>query len=171
MRSNPPPATKVSLFVGMSAAMRAAIDVAMFKFCWIDVWYGTGYDGATTGYVSDGASFAANMITSIQTFEANNPGITHVYWTMPLQRDIAYPAREAFNSAIRTYCLENGRWLIDIADIECHDDAGVKNTDVNGRELMVSTYAMPDGGHLAAAGRLKMARAYWKLIAEIAKTR
>lgn len=171
MRSNPTPATKVALFTGMSPAMRAVIDVAMFKFCWIDVWDGSGYDGATPGYVSNGATFAATMIADIEYFEAANPGITHVYWTMPLQSTIAYPAREAFNSAIRTYCSSHGRWLLDIADIECHDDAGAKRTDGSGCELMVASYATSDGGHLSSTGRLKLARAYWKLIGEIAKAR
>jgi uncharacterized repeat protein (TIGR02543 family) len=172
MRGNPTPATKLSGFLGMSAAIRAAIDVAMFKFCWIDVWDGSIAGWAyTDGYVSNGASFAASMISQIQSLESANPGIVVPYWTMPLQTDQSYAQRQIYNDAIRAYCRTNNHWLIDIADLESYDSSSVHHVDGNGRELMYSAYATSDGGHLAAAGRLKMARAYWTLLAEIAKTR
>lgn len=166
-RYNPAPAAKLSGFLGLSAGMRAAVDVAMFKFCWIDVWDGT-YGDTTTGFISDGASFAANLIDGIEAFETANPGLVVPYWTMPLQTNQSFPAREAYNLAIRTYCAENGKWLLDIADLECHNDAGIKLTDGSGREILYEQYAMPDGGHLSATGRLKLAKAYWTLIAGIA---
>lgn len=161
-RGNPTPATKVSGFVGMSANMRGAVDIAMWKYCWIDVW------PATSGYISDGAAAAASDISDIEAFETANPDITVVWWTMPLQSNESYQAREDYNDAIRTYCLENGKWLIDIADIECHNDADEKQTDGNGREIAVSSYMRVDGGHLADTGRLKMAKAFWSAITAIA---
>lgn len=157
-RGNPTPATKVSGFTGMSSAMRSAVSVAMWKYCWIDVW------PDTTGYITDGAATAASNITAIESFESANPGITHVWWTMPLQSTESYAARDAYNNAIRTYCAANNKYLIDIADIECHDPSGVKQLDGNSREIMYSTYAMADGGHLASAGRLRMARAFWSML-------
>lgn len=164
-RGNPAPATKLSDFVGMSDAMRTAIDVAMFKFCWIDVHPDNG------GYITeeDASGFAASMISDMESFEAANPGLVVVYWTMPVERDVAYAARQTFNEAIRAYCTANGKWLMDIADIESHDPSGAASVDVNGWELACSGYTTEDGGHLDQTGSIRMARAYWSLLAEIAK--
>lgn len=161
-RGNPTPANKIGGFVGLSANMRGAIEIAMWKYCWIDVW------SETSGYISDGAAAAASDIEDIEAFEAANPGITVVWWTMPLQDDASYAAREAYNSAIRTYCLDHGKWLIDIADIECHNSSGVKQIDGNGREIATTAYMRDDGGHLGTDGRLRMAKAYWSAITAIA---
>lgn len=161
-RGNPTPATKISGFVGMSNDLASAVDVAMWKYCWIDAW------PATSGYISDGAAAAASDIADIEAFETAHPGLIVVWWTMPLQSSESYAAREAYNDAIRTYCDTNNKWLLDIADLECHNDAGVKQTDGNGREIAVSSYMMPDGGHLGSTGRVKLARAYWEMLARIA---
>jgi hypothetical protein len=158
-RSNPPTPIKLSGFLGLSAAMQTAVDVAMFKFCWID-----GIDGN----IPNGATFAADLIDDIEAFEAENPGLIVPYWTMPIQTNESFQTREDYNNAIRTYCAENGKWLLDIADLECHNAAGIKRTDGDGREIMYDEYAVRDGGHLATAGRLKLAQAYWTLIAGIA---
>jgi hypothetical protein len=139
--------------------MRSAVDVAMFKFCWID-----GIDGN----IPNGATFAADLIDYIEAFEAANPGLIVPYWTMPIQTNESFQTREDYNNAIRTYCAENGKWLLDIADLECHNATGIKRTDGDGREIMYDEYAVRDGGHLATAGRLKLAQAYWTLIAGIA---
>lgn len=163
-RGNPTPANKIGGFVSLSSAMRTALSggIAMWKYCWIDVW------PSTSGYISDGAAAAASDIEDIEAFETANPDITVVWWTMPLQSNESYAAREAYNSAIRTYCLDHGKWLLDIAAIECHNDAGEKQVDGNGREIAVSTYMRTDGGHLGTTGRTKLAKAYWSLLAAIA---
>ena len=161
-RGNPTPANKIGGFVDLSANMCGAVEIAMFKYCWIDVW------PETSGYISDGAAAAASDIEDIEAFEAANTGVTVVWWTMPLQDDASYAAREAYNDAIREYCLDNGKWLLDIADIECHNASGVKQIDGNGREIATTAYMRDDGGHLGTTGRLRMAQAYWSLIAAIA---
>lgn len=161
-RGNPTPSSKVSGFIGMSADMRGAIDIAMWKYCWIDVW------PSTTGYISDGAAAAASDIADIEAFESANPDITVVWWTMPLQSNESYAARQDYNDIIRTYCLDNGKWLLDIAAIESHNDAGEIQLDGNSREIAESTYMRVDGGHLDTSGRLKMGKAYWSLITAIA---
>lgn len=161
-RGNPTPANKIGGFVGLSEDMRGAIDIAMWKYCWIDVW------SETSGYISNGATAAASDIEDIETFEAANSNITVVWWTMPLQDDASYAAREAYNSAIRAYCLDNAKWLIDIADIECHNTSDEKQVDGNGREIAETSYMRADGGHLGTDGRLRMGKAYWSLLAAIA---
>jgi hypothetical protein len=72
--------------------------------------------------------------------------------------------------AVRNYCQTYSKWLLDIADLESHDDSGTAYT-ASGSEAMYSGYDH-DGGHINdTPGGLKMAKAYWKLIAEIARTR
>ena len=168
MRGNPTPAIKLSGFVGMSANMRAAVKVAMMKYCWIDVWDGTNYNDPTPGYIADGATWAADMIDDIEAFEAANPSIVNVWWTMPLEVGASYPARQNFNEAIRTYCTDHNKYLIDIADIECHDTNGNIQLDGNGREVAYDPYMMPDGGHLDVSGRIRMGRAYWTAMSLVA---
>lgn len=161
-RGNPTPASKVSGFVTRAGAMAGSIDIAMFKYCWIDVW------PTTSGYYTDGLAAANADIASIESLETANPGLTVVYWTMPLQSNESYQAREDYNDRIREYCLETGHWLIDIADIECHNDSSIKQTDNDGREIAELTYMKTDGGHLDTAGSEKMARAFWSTITAIA---
>jgi uncharacterized repeat protein (TIGR02543 family) len=161
-RGNPTPALKLSDFVGMSSAMRAAVNVAMFKYCWIDVQTGT------SGYVTDGAVKAATDIAAIEAFEEENPGITIVYWTMPLMSTESWATRDAYNAAIRAYCAANNKWLFDIADIESYSPAGDHTLDSNSREIAYSTYVVSDGGHLADVGSLRLAHAFWRLLGAIA---
>ncbi len=162
-RNNPPPATKLSLFLGMDSDVLAAVDVAMYKYCWIDVY------SAAEDYITDGAGYAASEIAQREAFEAGNPGVVMPYWTMPLQSDQAYAARDAYNEAIRAYCAANGKWLIDMADIENYAVNGTKVADIDGHDAAASAYTLSDGGHLSSTGRLRMAKAYWRLLAEIAK--
>ncbi len=157
-RNNPPPSTKLSQFLGMASNVLSAIDVAMYKYCWIDVW------PETTGYVSDGAAYAASEISQRETFEAENPDVIMPYWTMPLESTESFPQRDAYNDAIRTYCAANDKWLIDMADIENYTTSDVKVTDVGGYDTADASYTQADGGHLVTAGRLRMARAYWTLL-------
>jgi hypothetical protein len=162
MRSNPGPLTKRNGFIALSADMRAAVNVAFFKYCWIDAWSGNG------DYSTDGASAAVADIAALEGFISANPGIAFVFVTMPLQSNESYASRDAYNAAIRAHCATNNRWLFDIADLECHNDAGIKQTDGNGREIADASYVIADGGHLSISGRLKMAKAYWSLMAKIA---
>ncbi|NJL70768.1 MAG: hypothetical protein HC888_03740 [Candidatus Competibacteraceae bacterium] len=168
MRSNPTPATKISMFFGMSANMRSALDVAFFKFCWIDVWDGSGYNGTTTGYISDGAATAASIISQTVAMESANPGLTVPLLTMPLQADESYAQRQIFNDAIRAWAEANNHWLWDIADIESHSPAGVITEDGNGREVTYPSYAYVDGGHLSTTGAERVARSLWQLLIAIA---
>lgn len=155
-RQNPAPSVKVSNFVArLEGAMASVVDVAMFKFCYIDV---------------EGRSFANELIAKIEAIEAAHPGLVLPYWTMPLQTDQGFAARDAFNARIRAYCESNDKWLLDIADIQSHLTA--KATEVarkaNGYEAMHEVYATEDHGHLSDAGKLKLAQAYWSLLAAIA---
>lgn len=160
-RNNPPPATKLSMYLGASATIMGQVNVYMYKYCWIDVW------PETTGYVSDGAAYAASEISQRETFEASYPGVVMPYWTMPLESTESFAERDAYNNAIRTYCVANNKWLIDMADIENYTFSDTKVTSVGGYDTADASYTLVDGGHLASTGRIRMARAYWTLLGSI----
>jgi hypothetical protein len=160
-RSNPDAETKVSYFNTSIGTINSYIDVAMFKFCYID------FDNSLT---------AASLFTTVQTvmdkLESSYPNITFVWWTMPVTSasygesySTAKERRSAYNTAVRNYCKTNDKWLFDIADIESHD--GDTAITASGYEAQYAGYT-DDGGHPNAAGALRLAQAYWTLITEIA---
>jgi hypothetical protein len=153
-RGNPGAAAKLSGFTSLSANMLAALDVATFKFCYIDT-------------PANGATYAATVIAAIDAMQASNPTVVIPYWTMPLETT-AYQQRQIFNDAIRTHCRNNNKWLLDIADIESHNDAGVAQVDGSNYEVLTAAYT-DDGGHLDADGKPKMAKAFWTLLVKIAE--
>lgn len=165
-RQNPAPSVKVDNFVArLDGDMTSAVDVAMLKFCYIDV-----DEYSTKVPVTNGLAFANALIGDIEALESAHTGLVIPYWTMPLQTDRSFAARDAFNARIRAYCESNGRWLLDIADIQSHltTDATEAPRLVTGYEAMYPAYATDDGGHLSDAGKLKLAKAYWSLLAAIA---
>jgi len=160
----------VSDFQTSMSALGSKVDVAMFKFCYID-------------YPADAAAANAlfnNVKSAMEGLESSYPAVAFVWWTMPIT-SAAYTgdganwttraaARQSYNTLVRSYCQVNNKWLFDLADLESHDDSGTAVT-MSGYEAMYSGYDR-DGGHINdTPGGLKMAKAYWKLIAEIARTR
>ena len=124
---------------------------------------------ATSTRPGDGTTLFNAARTAMESLQVAYPDVEFVWWTMPIQRDSAASERQEYNDAVRAYCISNDQWLLDIAALESHDDAGVPQLDGSNRELLYSGYTS-DGGHLNAAGSAKLAKAYWKLIAEIGKT-
>ena len=160
-RGNPDWNAKISYFQASCGVVASHVDVAMFKFCWID---------PEAGFSS--------VKSAMESLEAAYPAVTFVWWTMPITTSgygESSPGdkakRQAYNAAVRSYCAANGKWLLDIADLECHDDSGNVYKDGSGNELLYTGYTT-DGGHLQTdEGKLKLARAYWTLLIEIAKSR
>jgi len=157
-RGNPGAQAKVdyfkSSFSGASAGGK--LDVAMFKFCFIDT-------------PSSAAELFAYAKAAMESLEAKDPSVTFVWWTMPIQTS-SEAERQSYNDLVRSYCASNGQWLFDIASIESHRDSGAAALDGSGREVLCAEYSS-DGGHLNAVGSLKVAKAFWRLLAEIAKAR
>ena len=158
-RGNPGASLKIS---GFTSSMNASggllpskLDVAMYKFCYIDT-------------PADGTTLFNEAKAAMESLQVSYPGVAFVWWTMPIEQGSAYTERQEYNGAVRAYCSANDQWLLDIADLESHDDSGTLTHDGSNRELLYSGYTT-DGGHLNAAGSQKLAKAYWKLLAEIAK--
>jgi hypothetical protein len=104
-----------------------AVNIAMTKFCFIDIWYATSS--------STVASLLNSYVNSMTNLEAAYPQTVFVYATMPLTTtnyqystidtgafDIYW--RNVFNDSLRAWCSANNRVLFDIADIEAHDTNG-----------------------------------------------
>ena len=147
-RGNPGWQAKVDDFVAQAGLQASSFDVLTMKFCYID-------PDASFTYYRD----------ALLQLEAGYPAKRFVWWTIPIETS-GNTARQAFNDQVRAYAVANGKLLFDIADIECHDAAGVKLTDSNGREIMRPEWTS-DGGHLNGAGAVRVASALWWLMARI----
>ena len=160
MRGNPDWANKLVGFsnsVVQSGWRFPKVNAVMDKYCWIDPY-------------ADPDETCAMMAG----LEARYPQTLFVYVTMPLTTEMAgseNDLRNDFNRAVRAHCLANGRWLLDLADIQAWTEAGVQQTYVSGgqtNQRMVSAYAVGAAWgdyHLNAAGRRRAALG-WHALAQ-----
>lgn len=157
-RGNPGASEKIRGFASsLAGGIGDRAEVATFKFCWIDT-------------PADADGLFESVRTAMGSLEKAHPSTTLVWWTMPLERDTARSARQSYNDQVRRYCADGNRWLLDIAALESHDESGNLCADSNGRELQCPAYSS-DGGHLSDSGKVRLAKAYWRLIAQIAGSR
>jgi hypothetical protein len=167
-RGNPAANFKISGFSSSinanSGLLPGKIDVAMYKFCYIDAPESSRW---STTYTADWLFATAR--TAMEALQTTYPDVVFVWWAMPIETT-GETGRQAYNDLVRAYCSANDQWLFDIAAIESHNDAGVLQKDASNREILYSGYSA-DGGHPNDTGALKLAKAYWRLLAEIAKTR
>lgn len=108
----------------------------------------------------------------LETFIAQNPNETFVFWTTSLARIIGTRESTEFNNAMRQYAIENDKILMDMADIMSHDRNGNQCLDATGvYPVICKDYTTePQGGHLGSVsgGQITMAKAFWVLMAQIA---
>jgi hypothetical protein len=150
---NPGWQEKVDDFINYTAAHTSEYDVFSMKFCWIDPT----------------ASFTSYRDALLQ-LESTYPSKRFVWWTMPITRDPdgSQSLRQAFNNSVRNFAAANGKLLFDITDIEAYNAAGDnKKTDGSGNELQQDVWSL-DGGHLNATGSIRVASAWWWLMAQVA---
>jgi hypothetical protein len=147
-RGNPGWQAKVDDLVAQAAAYSSSYDVLTMKFCYID---------------SD-ASFTYYRDKMLQ-LETGYPAKRFVWWTMPIETT-SNAARQGFNDQVRAYARANGKVLFDIADVEAYNAAGQKGIDIYGREIMWPEWTS-DGGHLSSAGAVRVASAWWWLMARL----
>jgi hypothetical protein len=146
---------KIDDLVTQTAARTGDFDVFMSKLCYIDA-LGNGHP--------DWEYFCGRM----EQLEADYPDKTFVWWTIPLTRD-GQPGTDVFNAQMRTYCVDHQKVLFDIADIECHDPNGVKLVNAQGNEVISQEYTKEiHAGHLNPTGRVRVASAFWYLMARLA---
>jgi hypothetical protein len=146
---------KIDDLVTQTAARLDDFDVFTMKLCYID---------ALGDSHPDWEYFRNRM----EELEADYPCKTFVWWTIPLTRD-GQGGTDWFNGQIRSYCVAHGKILFDIADIECHEADGTKLLNASGNEVISANYTKEiHAGHLNPTGRVRMASAFWHLMARIA---
>ena len=153
-RGNPGWAEKITDIVDFTADHVNDYDVFSMKFCFID-------------QDADWPTYRDAM----EQLESDYPTKTFVWWTMPIMTEDASSAddaalRHAFNVNVRNWCAAHDKILFDIADIECYNPSGVRQTDGSGSDVMWPAYSS-DGGHLSDAGRLRIAKAFWNMMTRI----
>jgi hypothetical protein len=172
---NGDPSSKIKAFSQvMDGGMAARSDVALFKFCYIDVDADTDVDRLFTEYRD-----------SMQALAARHPSTRLVHVTMPLRmvqtgpkamvkRLLGRPAggyvenmkRNRFNDLMRKE-YGNGGSLFDLASIEATQPNGRQTTfDFEGKELFALTPAYTsDNGHLNETSRRLVASAFLEVLA------
>ena len=163
-RGNPSWQNKVLCF--SNSLVRAGwgsnkVHFAMDKFCWIDP------DAGSTKYLQ-----------TLSGLEQRFTNMNIVYTTIPLTglQDEENDSRNTYNRAVRTYCLSNGKWLYDVADIEAWSPQNVQQTYVSGvqtNQRMYSGYAVDSGSgdwHLNSAGQQRLALGWYAVAATAVNT-
>jgi hypothetical protein len=146
---------KIDDLAAQTAARTDEFDVFMSKFCYIDA-------------LGDSHPDWEYCCGRMEQLEADYPDKTFVWWTIPLTRD-GQPGTDGFNAQMRAYCAGHRKVLFDLADIECHDANGVKLVNAQGNEVISQDYTKEiHAGHLNPAGRVRVASAFWHLMARLA---
>jgi hypothetical protein len=171
-------------------------DVLSFQFSYLHTTNGSTIADSREGFFADQPrdGFYTNRvrwdISDLRAVEAQYPNRTFIYWTTSLSRGAGNSISTSFNDQMRAYAAANGRVLFDVADILSHDENGnacydnrdaVTYCSANGCEsypddgvrypaICVAYTTEVDGGHLGSvsAGRLRVAKAFWVLMAQIA---
>jgi len=135
----------------------ARADIAFMKFCYIDFMQNTNVTQVWTSYRD-----------TLAALETAFPKVRFVWLTTALHAlGTEGKIRAEFNKYVRDHCRSQGKTLFDLAAIESHDPDGNPARDDHGYETIYAGYT-DDNGHLAAAGRDRVARAMWWLFARLA---
>jgi len=148
--------SKIDDLVTQAATRTNEFDVFMMNYCYID---------ALGDAHPDWEYFRSKM----EYLETTYPDKIFVWWTIPLTR-LGQPSSDWFNAKVRSYCAANKKILFDIADIECYDLAGARLTNAQGDEIISAEYTNETAaGHLNTTGRIRVASAFWRLMARLAQ--
>ncbi|WP_448335437.1 hypothetical protein [Bellilinea sp.] len=171
---SPPPGqnpgwwNKVNYFVQAVDQNAHLYDVMSFKFGYVDAQIGSDIDNA---FFSRNPRDPYPGIEDIEALMQRHPDKIIPLWTMGLAVAIGTPDSTSFNEQMREYARQNNVILMDIADILSHRPDGSPCFDNQGRGLpaLCTDYTEEvNGGHLNARGSLRMAKAYWLLMAYLA---
>ncbi len=145
----------------------------MLQFSYLNVDIGGDIADPYYGFFS--RSFNQPGVYNILDWEelaAAHPDKKFVLSTTSLARTIGTTESTAFNDQSRQYALAHNVSLFDLADIESHDANGLPCYDKAGLGYLAicKDYTTEiDGGHLGSvsAGRIRVAKAFWVLMAEL----
>jgi hypothetical protein len=151
---------KVAEFVADVKARHNDFDFFGMKFCYQDAW------------MQDFARYRDAMLD----LEAAYPDKKFIWWTQALRGewtgDNAQDGQviQEFNTSLRAYALANNKPLFDIAAIESHDSNG-NPCAANGYESLCMEWVgqpdKPSNGHPSMPASIRLAKAYWWLMARM----
>jgi len=171
---NQDPLSKIDVFVSlMDRGLGSQIDIAFFKFCYVDITSSTDIDQVFSHYER-----------TLSSLQKKYPETTFIHFTVPLttlqsgikamiKRILGKSIgsednmqREQFNKKLRKAYWEQGT-LFDLAKAESTSPAGKITTfTINGETCI---YLNPeytyDGGHLNEMGRVKVAGQFLTFLA------
>jgi hypothetical protein len=170
----PPPAQnpgwweKVNLFTNRvnNLSPNEQYDTVAFKFGYVDAITGSNI---AVEFFNPNSNFA--NVSTLEALEAAHPDKVVVWWSLGLARSIGTAESTSFNQQFRAYTQANNKIVMDIAAITSHTPDGTPCFDNQGagHEAMCANYTEEvNGGHLNARGRLRVAKAYWVLMALLA---
>jgi hypothetical protein len=171
-------------------------DVLSYQFNYFHIGQGTNIASPDDGFFVDlpREGHYTNRerwdISDFEALEEQYPDKIFFHWTTSLSRSTGSAEGEAFNDQMREYALTNNKILFDVADILSHDENGqpcydnrdgveycnnnrCENHPDDGEDLLaICQYytTETDGGHLGSVsgGRVRVAKAFWVLMAKIA---
>jgi hypothetical protein len=178
---------KVGCFFNYINPRLGQYDVVSFQYSYLEVSGGTIAD-------QPGGFFTNNPndydVYDLVAFENQHPDKVLIYWTTSLSRGIGTAVSDSFNDQMRQFAIANDKILFDVADILAHDPDGnpcydnrdgvpfdngnnSENYPDDGLNLLAICQhytTETDGGHLGSvsAGKIRVAKAYWVLMAQIA---
>jgi len=175
-----------------------ANDVISYQFSYLNITPDSNISDPVSGFFADQPHYGYYVnrerwdISDLEDIERNYPNKKFIYWTTSLARSIGTQQGDDFNNQMRSYARTHNKILFDFADIESHDANSNPCYDIrdgvqtcNGNTGVCEDYAddgqnltaicrdyttEKDGGHLGsvAGGEIRVAKAFWVLMAEIA---
>ena len=127
--------------------------------------------GSTIDDVYFDPNYSGTNIYDLVALESRYPNNTFVYWTTSLARTVGTQDAQSFNDQMRSWTAQNGKILLDVADIESHTPSGAACRNAQGYEILCANYTTEvSGGHLGSvsAGKIQIAKAIWVMLAQIA---
>jgi len=156
---------KINDFVTEVNAQKNSFDILTFKFCYLD-----GLDGLQEPC---GSIFSQQKMKqawdyyriNMDSLEKANPSKFFVWITIPLTQ-VGQFCTDTLNSLIRSYCRQQGKILFDIADIQCHDNAGFLQKSAQSWQVAYKPFcgeqqAGAQACHPNWDGGIRIAKAFW----------
>jgi hypothetical protein len=166
----------------------ASKDILSYQLSYMTIYEDSEIASPTQGFFANNAD--RYDIYDLEAFWRSHPDKAYFLWTTSLARSAGTAAGRDFNDQMRQYGIDHNVFVFDVAAIESYTDRGVACYDnrdgveycgANGCENYPSDHLdLPaicqdytteiDGGHLGSvsAGRIRLAKAFWVLMARIA---
>jgi hypothetical protein len=168
----------------------ASKDILSYQFSYLNVDENDTISDPDLGFFADNSNMYD--IFDLEAFIAQHPDKIFMFWTSSLARSIGTQVSTDFNNQMRQYAIANNKILFDVADIESHRPDGTSCYDNRDGVQYCNTVTLEcenypddgfdfpaicqeyttevDAGHLGSIseGGLRIARAFWVLMARVA---